>query len=70
VDGAFYNAGQSCCAIERVYVHESHYEDFVEAAREEVKALAATMGDPLDAATGIGPLANDDRPFLQAQVRR
>ena len=68
VDGAFYNAGQSCCAIERIYVHESKYDDFVDAARVEVEALAATMGDPMDAATGLGPLANDDRAFLQAQV--
>eukprot|EP00658_Telonema_sp_P-2_P019031 TRINITY_DN17460_c0_g1_i1.p1 TRINITY_DN17460_c0_g1~~TRINITY_DN17460_c0_g1_i1.p1 ORF type:complete len:412 (+),score=107.92 TRINITY_DN17460_c0_g1_i1:83-1318(+) len=68
VDGSFYNAGQSCCAIERIYVHESKYDEFVEAAREEVVNLAATMGDPLDENTGIGPLANDDRAFLQAQV--
>jgi len=68
VDGSFYNAGQSCCAIERVYVHESKYAEFVEAAREEVASLAATMGDPMDESTGLGPLANDDRAFLQAQV--
>ena len=58
VDGSFYNAGQSCCAIERIYVHESQYDAFVEAAKEEVAALAATMGDPMDTATGLGPLAN------------
>lgn len=70
VDGAFYNAGQSCCAIERVYVHETHYESFLEATREQVKALAQTMGDPMDETTGLGPLANDDRQFLQDQVQQ
>jgi len=68
IDGAFYNAGQSCCAIERIYVHESKYDAFVEAARAEVEILASKMGDPLDPDTAIGPLANDDRAFLAAQV--
>jgi len=68
MDGSFYNAGQSCCAIERVYVHESRYDAFLEAAAAEVKAFAAGMGDPMAEGTAVGPLANDDRPFLQAQV--
>lgn len=38
--GAFYNAGQSCCAIERVYVHESKYSEFLDAAVAEVAKLA------------------------------
>ncbi len=37
VDGAMYNSGQSCCAVERVYVHESVYDAFVEKCVEVVK---------------------------------
>lgn len=36
VDGAFYNAGQSCCSVERVYVAESQYEEFLEHAKRLV----------------------------------
>ena len=54
-EGAFYNAGQSCCAVERIYVHNGIYERFVEAFVAQVKALR--LGDPLDAATDVGPLA-------------
>lgn len=67
VDGAFYNAGQSCCAIERVYVHEDVHEEFMAAALEEVRAYR--LGDPMDEATTMGPLALPSAPsFLQAQV--
>jgi acyl-CoA reductase-like NAD-dependent aldehyde dehydrogenase len=56
VDGACYNAGQSCCAIERVYVHEKVVEPFLERV---VRALAAyRLGDPLDEATTLGPLVD------------
>lgn len=55
VDGAIYNAGQSCCAVERVFVHRSHYEDFVSRALPLVEAYV--MGDPLDEATTLGPVA-------------
>lgn len=55
VDGCIYNAGQSCCAVERVYVHESLYERFVEACLPLVSAYV--MGNPLDAATTLGPIA-------------
>jgi acyl-CoA reductase-like NAD-dependent aldehyde dehydrogenase len=67
VDGAFYNAGQSCCGIERIYVHESLYERFVEAALAEVRKLR--MGNPMDAATTLGPMAQPGAPEkLEAQV--
>jgi acyl-CoA reductase-like NAD-dependent aldehyde dehydrogenase len=67
VDGAFYNAGQSCCGIERIYVHSQLYDRFVEAAVAEVKKLR--MGDPLDAQTTLGPLAQPGAPEkLAAQV--
>ncbi len=53
-DGAFYNTGQSCCAVERVYVHESIYVDFVEAFVATVRGFK--VGDPRDESTYIGPL--------------
>ena len=54
-DGAMYNAGQSCCAVERVYVHERIYDAFVEHFVTTVKGFV--IGDPMDAKTYIGPLA-------------
>ena len=67
VDGACYNAGQSCCAIERVYVHRSVHDEFVERARRVLEAYR--MGDPLDETTTLGPLAiRTALPFLERQV--
>ena len=54
-EGAFYNTGQSCCAVERVYVHEAIADDFVTAFLEAVHGYA--VGDPMDDRTFIGPLA-------------
>ncbi|MCE5974249.1 aldehyde dehydrogenase family protein [Sinirhodobacter sp. WL0062] len=56
MDGAMYNAGQCCCGIERIYVHESLYDAFVEKAVAWVKNLK--LGNPFDASTTIGPMAN------------
>jgi acyl-CoA reductase-like NAD-dependent aldehyde dehydrogenase len=56
VDGACYNAGQSCCAVERVYVHERLYSDFLAGAREVLGRYR--LGDPLDEETTMGPLAS------------
>jgi len=67
VDGAFFNAGQSCCAIERVYVHESVHDEFVAAAATLVRAYQ--LGDPMDPSTSLGPLALPGTPpLLAAQV--
>lgn len=60
VDGAIYNAGQSCCAVERVYVHKDLYERFVAAAEPLVRAYV--MGDPRDAGTTLGPIAQPWHP--------
>jgi acyl-CoA reductase-like NAD-dependent aldehyde dehydrogenase len=60
VDGAMYNAGQSCCAVERVYVHRSLYRRFVDASEALVRAYA--MGDPKEAATTLGPVAQPNHP--------
>ncbi len=54
VDGAFFNAGQSCCAIERIYVHEKLYGDFVERYVDLVKKYQ--LGDPTNPETTLGPL--------------
>lgn len=60
VDGAIYNAGQSCCAVERVYVHASIYERFLAAAEPLVRAYV--MGDPMDEKTTLGPIAQSWHP--------
>ena len=54
-DGAFYNAGQSCCAVERIYVEKGALEPFVEAFLATVAGFK--LGDPEDSSTYIGPLA-------------
>ena len=54
-DGAMYNAGQSCCAVERLYVHERVHDRFIEAFVATVKGYK--LGDPLDEQTYLGPLA-------------
>ena len=55
MDGVFYNAGQSCCAVERIYVHESLIDKFVKEAIKFMNNL--TIGEPMDYATNMGPLA-------------
>jgi acyl-CoA reductase-like NAD-dependent aldehyde dehydrogenase len=67
VDGAMYNAGQSCCAVERGYVHAKHYDALVAAA--ERLARGYVLGDPLDAATNLGPIAQPGHvPELESLV--
>ena len=56
IDGAMFNSGQCCCGIERIYVHESLYDDFVAKAVEIVKGYK--LGNPLDPETTLGPMAN------------
>lgn len=52
--GGFYHAGQVCVSVQRVYVHESHANDFAQKLAE--KASELIVGDPLDAKTDVGPL--------------
>lgn len=54
VDGSAFNSGQSCCAVERVYVHESVYEEFVEKVKGVLKGYK--VGDPFDKNTNLGPV--------------
>lgn len=55
VDGAMFNAGQSCCAVERIYVIDALYDRFVEAAVALTRKYV--LGNPLDPSTTLGPLA-------------
>ncbi len=67
VDGACYNAGQSCCAVERVYAHRDIAAELI--ARMQPHLEAYVYGDPLDDATTLGPLARHPAPaFLESQV--
>jgi acyl-CoA reductase-like NAD-dependent aldehyde dehydrogenase len=56
MDGAMYNAGQCCCGIERIYVQQSLFDDFVAKAVTWVNALK--LGNPFDPETTLGPMAN------------
>ncbi len=53
-DGAMYNTGQSCCSVERIYVHAKIHDAFVDAFVKEVRGF--TVSEPTDEATYIGPL--------------
>ena len=67
-DGAFYNTGQSCCSVERIYVHESAFDRFVESFVSEVRKFR--RGDPADDSTYIGPLTRAPQlKVLEAQVK-
>ncbi|SEI85640.1 Acyl-CoA reductase [Cyclobacterium xiamenense] len=67
-EGAFYNNGQSCCAVERIYVHENVYDAFVKAFVAEVQGYA--MGDPLAEGTFIGPVTRKEQmEVLRDQVK-
>jgi acyl-CoA reductase-like NAD-dependent aldehyde dehydrogenase len=56
MDGAMYNAGQCCCGIERIYVHDSLFDSFVEKSVAWVGQLK--LGNPFDASTTLGPMAH------------
>lgn len=56
IDGAMFNSGQCCCGIERIYVHESLFDAFLEKALAVVRGYR--LGNPLEEETTIGPMAN------------
>ncbi len=56
VDGAIFNSGQSCCSVERVYVHESIHDSFVAAVQNVLRGYK--LGDPSDKSTNIGPVVS------------
>jgi acyl-CoA reductase-like NAD-dependent aldehyde dehydrogenase len=67
-DGAFYNNGQSCCSVERIYVHEKVYDEFLEAFIQEVQSWK--IGSPLEDGVYISPLSRASQlDFLTSQVQ-
>ncbi len=69
VDGSYFNSGQSCCGIERIYVHQSIYKDFV----DQFVTLSKTyqLGNPLLAHTTLGPMVRTSAAsFVQGQIDR
>jgi acyl-CoA reductase-like NAD-dependent aldehyde dehydrogenase len=71
VDGAYFNSGQSCCGLQRVYVHHGLYQKFTEGFVELTRQY--NLGDPTDAATTLGPLvrtaaADSVRSQIQASI--
>ena len=67
VDGAFFNSGQSCCGIERIYVHDSLYRPFVERFVEVTGNYL--LGDPLDPGTTLGPMVKASAAdFVRGQI--
>jgi acyl-CoA reductase-like NAD-dependent aldehyde dehydrogenase len=65
VDGAFFNSGQSCCGIQRIYVHEKLYDDFVSGALALTKQYM--LGNPCDLSTTLGPVV---RVSAADQIRK
>ncbi len=55
---SFYNSGQVCISLQRIYVHKDIYDEFANALAKEAKALK--VGSPYDRDTFMGPLINED----------
>lgn len=67
VDGSFFNSGQSCCGIERIYVDQALYPAFVEGFVELTKQYV--LGNPLQEATTLGPLVRSEAAeFVRGQI--
>ncbi len=68
VDGSFFNSGQSCCGVERIYVDEKVYDDFVERFVEVTKEYK--LGNSLDKKTTIGPMVKTSAAnFVRGQIK-
>lgn len=66
-DGAFYNNGQSCCSVERIYVHEKIYDQYINEFAKEVKSWK--IGLPTEESVYIGPLSRKEQlSFLEEQI--
>jgi acyl-CoA reductase-like NAD-dependent aldehyde dehydrogenase len=73
VDGSFFNSGQSCCGVERIYVHQSRFQPFVDGFVELTRKYR--LGNPLDKGTTIGPMvrtaaANAVREQIAAAIAK
>jgi acyl-CoA reductase-like NAD-dependent aldehyde dehydrogenase len=67
-DGAFYNNGQSCCSVERIYVHADIYDAYVDEFVKEVQSWK--IGDPNEEGVYIGPLSRKSQlSYLENQVQ-
>jgi acyl-CoA reductase-like NAD-dependent aldehyde dehydrogenase len=67
-DGAFYNNGQSCCSVERIYVHEKIYDRYLDEFIQEVKSWKT--GKPTEAGVYLGPLTRKEQVrVLENQVK-
>jgi len=67
VEGVVYNNGQSCCAVERIYVHENIYDKFVDAYLQQLKKIKT--GDPKDKSTELGAISRKEQlAYLSDQV--
>jgi acyl-CoA reductase-like NAD-dependent aldehyde dehydrogenase len=68
VDGVYFNAGQSCCAVERIYVDRKIFRSFVDGFVETARSLK--LGNPLDPQTTLGPLVRAEAAdAVRAQIR-
>jgi len=68
VDGAYFNSGQSCCAVERIYVHRAVFKPFVEGFVELARQYR--LGNPLERQTTLGPLVRTEAAnSVRAQIR-
>ncbi len=68
VDGAFFNSGQSCCAVERIYVHADVFAPFTEGFAGLVRGYR--LGDPVDGGTTLGPMVrNRAADHVRGQIR-
>ena len=69
VDGSFFNSGQSCCGIERIYVHHKVYDDFVEGFVDLTKKYF--LGNPMEHNTNLGPMVKTSAArFAQDQIQK
>jgi acyl-CoA reductase-like NAD-dependent aldehyde dehydrogenase len=67
VDGAMFNSGQSCCGIERIYVHQSVFDDFVAGAADLARGYR--LGNPTDSDTNLGPMVRASAAdFVRGQI--
>ncbi len=62
VDGVYFNSGQSCCGVERIYVHKDVFDSFVEGFKKLVEGYV--LGDPMDEATTLGPMVKSSAAFF------
>ena len=69
VDGSFFNSGQSCCGIERIYVHQKIFKDFVDGFVDLTKQYI--LGNPLKMETTLGPMVRTSAAkYAQRQIKR